>query len=59
MTRRNFLKRILQTGLAVLVGGWALAQRGVKKFVRAAVSKNYPGRIKALSNIENISKWSG
>jgi hypothetical protein len=59
MTRRDFLGKILQAALLTAIGSWALAKKSIKKFIRAAAVKNYPGPIKQLLNIEKISKWSG
>jgi hypothetical protein len=59
MTRRDFLGKILQAALLAAIGSWALAQKSIKKIIRAAAIKNYPGPVKQLLNIERISKWSG
>jgi hypothetical protein len=59
MTRRDFLGKTLQAALLAAIGTWALAQKTIKKTIRAAAVKNYPGPIKQLLNIEKISKWSG
>ena len=59
MTRRDFLKKILQTGLLALTGTLMLAQKSIKKTIRAVAAKNYPGSIKQLLNIEKNGKWSG
>jgi hypothetical protein len=45
--------------LAAITGIRILAEKSAKIFIRAVASKNYPGQIKPLSNIEKISKWSG
>ncbi len=59
MTRRNFLKQIVLAGLGAAAGLWAFTQKTVKKFIRAEVSKTYPGPIKQLTDIDSISKLRG
>jgi hypothetical protein len=59
MTRRNFIKQIILAGLGTAAGVWAFTRKAVKKFVRAEKAENYPGPIKQLTNIDNMSKWSG
>lgn len=59
MTRRNFLKKILFGCLAAVAGAWVITKQAVKKFVRAEKCENYPGPVKRLTDIDNISKWSG
>lgn len=50
---------MLLAAIAAVTGAWTLAKKIPRRFVRAVASKNYPGQIKPLSNIEKISEWSG
>ena len=60
MTRRKFIHRSIQAGLAIITGAWLLVSKvAPRKFVRAVKLNKFPGRIKPLKNIETQAKWSG
>ncbi len=60
MTRRRFIRKVMETAAAIAVGAvWLAEKTGLKKFVRAERLKKYPGVVKLLDNINNQSKWSG
>ena len=59
MTRRIFLRKMLEKTLAVMAGSLILVKDSVRRFTRAKVSKNYPGRIETPTNIDTIGRWSG
>ena len=60
MTRREFLKKISGALLATAAGAGWLAKKVVpRKFVRAVRARIYPGSLRALEDIDTISKWSG
>ena len=60
MTRRKFIKKLIKTGLTILVGiSWLAKNTTPRKFVRAMRIKKYPGRLKPLKDISKQCKWSG
>ncbi|MBN2020920.1 MAG: hypothetical protein JW749_11940 [Sedimentisphaerales bacterium] len=72
MTRRKFLQNILAGGLAFLAGCVVFARGLPKKMIWAKPTAKYPGRLKAIENIETqanastsspsrakSSEWSG
>lgn len=60
MTRRRFMRIVLNAGTAIVAGTFWLAKKTVpRKFVRAVPLKKYPGPVKSLQNISKQSKWSG
>jgi hypothetical protein len=60
MTRRKFIKKLINTGVMVMAGAWCLAQKTIpRKFIRAVKSDSFPGSLKPLRDIKSESKWSG
>ena len=60
MTRRKFLRKIMEAGLLGLSGLWWLAKKAApRKFIRAHRMRKYPGSVRPLSNIDTTAKWSG
>jgi len=60
MTRRTFFAKLMKTTAAIIAGSWLVVKKASpRKFITALKSSRYPGRIKKISNIEKVSKWSG
>ncbi len=60
MTRRKFIRKLIEVGAALVVGaGWLTKKVVPRKFVWAAGLKKYPGSLKPLSDIHKQGKWSG
>jgi hypothetical protein len=60
MTRRKFIKRAVETVVAIVVGAWVLVEKtAVRVFVRAERIGKYPGKVKRLADINTQGKWSG
>jgi len=65
MTRRRFVRKLIETWLVVAVGVSALARKALaqkaklRKFVRAYPMNRYPGPVKPLQDICKQGKWSG
>lgn len=60
MKRRTFLQKMIVAGSTALAGCIVLI-KGIlpKRFVWAKPMAKYPGRLKAVENIDTQSKWSG
>ncbi len=60
MTRRKFIRKLINSMSVILVGTWSLAKKAApRKFVRAMKVKKYPGSLGSLHDICKQSKWSG
>jgi len=65
MTRRTFVRKLIEAWSVVAVGASALAHKAsaqkarLRKFVRAARMNQYPGPVKPLQDISRQGKWSG
>ena len=65
MTRRKFVRRLVEMWPVVAAGAAALAGRvstqkaRLRKFVFAARMDKYPGPVKPLQDIHTEGKWSG
>jgi hypothetical protein len=60
MTRRTFFAKVIETTAAIIAGSWLVVKKASpRRFITAYKSSRYPGRLKNLSNIEKMSKWSG
>ncbi len=65
MTRRTFVRKLIETWPVIAVGVSALARKAsaqkarLRKFVHAARMNQYPGSVKPLQDIFKQSKWSG
>ncbi len=65
MTRRRFVRKLIETWSIVAVGALALARETsaqkakLRKFVRAHPVSRYPGPIRPLQDIFKQGKWSG
>ncbi len=60
MTRRKFIRKLIKTGSAIVVGAsWLISRASPRKFIWAARVKKYPGPLKPLGDISKQGKWSG
>lgn len=60
MTRREFFTKVVETTAAIITGTWLVVKKASpRKYITALKSGRYPGKLKNLSNIEKVSKWSG
>jgi len=60
MTRRKFIRKLVNAGSMVIVGaGWLAEKTGLRRFVRAGKLKKYPGSLRPLKDICKQGKWSG
>jgi len=60
MTRRKFIRKLIETGSAIaFISAWLISKVSPRKFIRAVRVKKYPGHLKPLGDIFGQSKWSG
>jgi hypothetical protein len=60
MTRREFIKSVVNTAIAAFIGVRWLAKKAVpRKFLLAFKVKKYPGSVIPLGDISEQGKWNG